>query len=149
MCCVPLFLTAALSWFLIAFHVLLSPTAGLGVLSANYWVPFRVCGIRLRGNRPLFAADHGVLLDDEIRHGRVDCGLRDFVRERRDGNALSEVLRRPNVRRISLTRCIIYLSDLLFGGRSRITLHWGIVVAGMAVFCLWIACRRIRAVEVG
>ncbi|MFA6239648.1 MAG: ABC transporter permease [Candidatus Hydrogenedentales bacterium] len=151
-CCVPLFLTAALSWFLIAFHVLLSPTAGWAFLSANYWVPFACVGYACAVIVPysLLIMACSSMTKSATGASIVACAIL-FVNGAM-GNALAEILRRPNVRCISLTRCIIYLSDLLFGGRSRITLHWGIVVAGMAAFCLlcvWIAYRRIRAVEVG
>lgn len=151
-CCVPFTLTVVLAWFLIAIHVLLSPTAGLIFLRENYWVPFACLAYAASVIIPysLLIMACSSMTKSATGASIVACAMI-FVNSA-VGNALGEILRRPNIRCLSLTRCMLHLSDELFGGRSRITVHWGVVVAGMTVFCAicaWIAYRRIRAVEVG
>lgn len=151
-CYVPLWLTAGLSLVLFLLHLLFSPSTAVGFLQGLYWVPFACFGLSLAIVVPaalLTMACSAVSKTTGIASVIV-CAL--VFMNGAFANALAEILRSYNLRCLSLIRSLVYLGDVLFDSRTRITLPWGYVVAGLAlvsILCSFIVLRRIRNVGIG
>ncbi|GMU92673.1 MAG: hypothetical protein AMXMBFR4_17310 [Candidatus Hydrogenedentota bacterium] len=150
-CCVPLLLTVALGLVLFALHVVLAPAAAREFLAQNLWVAPMIAAysIVLVVPSALLVMGCSAISKTTGWASVIACTVV-FVNGAFSA-VLAEVFRIPNLRCLSYIRSMVYLSDVIFGGRTRITLHWSYVVAGMlvlALFCLWLVARRVRAVEI-
>jgi hypothetical protein len=151
-CYVPLCLTAGLSLVLFLLHLLFSPSTANDFLAELYWVPFACIGLSLALVVPaaLLTMACSAMSKTTGFASVIACAL--LFMNGALANALAEILGSHNLRCLSLIRSLVYLGDVLFGDRTRITLHWGWVVAGLALFsvlCAIIVLRRIRNVEIG
>jgi ABC-type transport system involved in multi-copper enzyme maturation permease subunit len=151
-CYVPLCLTVGLSLLLFILHLLFSPSTATDFIQELYWVPFACVALSLVIVVPtalLVMACSAVSKTTGLA-SVIACAL--LFMNGAFANALAEILRNHNLRCLSLIRSMVYLGDVLFDGRTRISLHWGYVVAGLAVFCILcgaIVLGRIRRVEFG
>jgi len=150
-CYVPVCLTAVPALGLYALHLLFSPTAAVDFVRETYWVPLACMALSAAMVIPaaLFAMACSAASKTTGFAAVIACAL--LFMNGAVGNVLAEVLRVPNMRCIAYIRSLVYLSDLLFGGRTRLTLPWGYVVAGLAVFslvCAFVVLRRVRNVEI-
>jgi ABC-type transport system involved in multi-copper enzyme maturation permease subunit len=150
-CFVPLIISVGLCWLLILLHVVMSPTNGFAFLQTSWWVPFSALAWSLSVILPyaLITMACSAVSKTTASASIIACAI--LFTNSAVGNALSEITRRPNIRCLSLTRCMLHLSDLLWGTDTRITLPWEFIVAGMAAVCLVcvvLIFRRIRAVEI-
>ena len=151
-CYVPLCLTAVPALGLFVLHMLFSPSTALTFARESYWVPAACVALSVAAVVPtaLFVMACSSASRSTGIASVIACAL--LFMNSAFGNVLAEVLRIQNLRCFSYTRSLVYLGDLLFGGRTRITLHWSYVVVGLVVFsvlCAAIVLRRIRNVEIG
>ena len=151
-CAVPWCLTAVASLVLFGLHMLLAPTAGLLFLQESYWVPFACLALSFAMVAPAawFVMACSAVSKSAGYASVIACAL--LFMNGALGNVLSDILREQNMRCISFTRSVMHLSNVLFGAPTRITLHWGYIVAGLSMvslLCALLVFRRIRAVEVG
>ena len=151
-CYVPLGLTALPALVLFALHMMFSPTTALDFLRESYWVPFACVALSLAMVLPvaLFTMACSSLSKTTGYASVIACAL--LFMNGALGNVLAEILRNQNLRCLSLIRSIVYLGDVMFGSRTRITLPWEYVTAGLTAFsvlCAVLVLRRLRGVEIG
>ena len=151
-CYVPLCLTMGLALVLFLLHLLFSPSTAAEFAQELFWVPFACIGLSLAIVVPaaLLIMACSAASKSTGFASVIACAL--LFMNGAFANALSEILRSHNLRCLSLIQSLVYLGDVLFGGRTRITLHWGYVVAGLTLFsicCALVVLRRIRNVEIG
>ncbi|MCC6486075.1 MAG: ABC transporter permease subunit [Candidatus Hydrogenedentes bacterium] len=151
-CYVPLCVTAAPALGLYLLHMIFSPGTALEFVRDSYWVPGACVALSVAVVVPtaLFIMACSAVSRSTGFASVIACAL--LFMNSAFGNVLAEVLRVQNLRCLSYTRSLVYLGDLLFGDRTRITLHWGFIIAGFAVLsllCAGVVLRRIRNVEIG
>jgi len=151
-CYVPLCLTAGLSLVLFFLHLLFSPSTAGEFLRELYWVPFACIGLSLTIVVPtaLLMMACSAMSKSPGFASVIACAL--LFMNGAFANALAEILRSHNLRCLSLIRSLVFLGDVMFASRTRITLHWGYVVTGLtlfSMFCAFIVLRRIRNAEIG
>ncbi len=151
-CYYPLLLTAGLSLVLFLLHLLFSPLSAGDFLRELYWVPFSCVALSVAIVLPaaLLVMACSAISKTTGLASVIACAL--LFMNGAFANALAEILRNHNLRCLSLIRSMVYLGDVLFDSRTRITLHWGWAAAGMTAFCILcaiIVLGRIRRVEIG
>jgi len=151
-CYVPLCLTAGLSLTLFLLHLVFSPMTAVEFVQELYWVPLASVALSLAIVVPaaLLVMACSAVSKTTGFASVIVCAL--VFLNGAFANALAEILRNHNLRCLSFLRSVVYLGDVLFDGRTRITVHWGVVAGGLAMFslvCAGFVLYRIRNVEIG
>ncbi|HRI88596.1 MAG TPA: hypothetical protein PK869_10030 [Candidatus Hydrogenedentes bacterium] len=150
-CYVPLGLTVVGSMTLFVLHLILAPASLTEFLSANLWVAPMCVAFSLLLVLPsaLLVMACSAMSKSTGWASVIVCAL--IFMNTASAGVLAEVLDERNLRCLSFVRSIIHMADVMFGGRTWITVPWYYVVAGistLAMVCALIVLRRIRSVDI-
>jgi ABC-type transport system involved in multi-copper enzyme maturation permease subunit len=151
-CYMPLCLTAGATIALYVTHLLCAPSVAVEFVKSTYWV-LPICilySFLTVAPMALFVMACSALSRNSIYASVIACAV--LFMNSGIAAVLAEMLDRRNIRCWGFIRAGIHLADEWFGARTRITVHWGYIVAGFAILSLVftvLILRRIRAVEIG
>ncbi|MDZ4859393.1 MAG: hypothetical protein SGI88_10470 [Candidatus Hydrogenedentes bacterium] len=150
-CYVPLGLTVGGSVTLFLLHVLLAPTSAGEFLSTNAWILPMCVAYSLLFVVPaaLLVMACSALSKSTGWASVIVCAL--IFMNSAAAAVLALVLRERNLICLSFVRSMTHMADLMFGGRTRITVPWTYILVGyvaLSLVCAILIFRRIRAVEI-
>lgn len=149
-CYVPLGLTVGGSLLLFVLHLIMAPMSAREFLAANLWVAGMCIAFSLFVVVPsaLLVMACSAMSRSTGWASVIVCAL--IFLNSAGANIVAFTLRQRDLACFGYLRSVLHMSDLMFGGFTRITVAWQTIAIGFAALsavCAVLVLRRVRSVD--